>query len=260
MPSSAKKTLGPLIRVFHSRSLVWKDGLTLVLPGSVAVFAPLLYGLFRYRYAIGQFGPAAAEGWSRPWYILAVVAALIFLITAIIRIRTSRRYIAVHQNGLRLSLGRKAYLMWEEMAGVSTQATRDHFLGFSLNPHMQGVIYPNAGKPIQLTSAIQELPELLTLLKAKLYPRLLPNLQTNLHNGQWLHFGPLAIQHKGIKFIRNNTTRSSPPIPWSHVTSVNVDSGFLVVELSDQPRLKLPVSKIPNIELLLQLIQLGVNP
>jgi len=231
----------------------------LILPGSVAVFAPLIYGFSRYSYAIGQFGPVAAERWSRPWYILAVVAALIFLFAAIIRIRTSRHSIAVHQNGLRLLLGQEKYLLWEEIAGVSTQATRYHFLGISFDPNIQGVIYPNTGKPIHLNNAMQNLPELLTLLKAKLYPRLLPHLQTNLNNGQWLHFGPLAIQQKGIILIGRSTPRPTQPIPWSHVTSVNVDSGFLVVELSDQPCLRLPVSKIPNIELLLQLIQPGVN-
>jgi hypothetical protein len=165
----------------------------------------------------------------------------------------------VHNGGLQLSLGRKQILRWEEIAGVSTEITRYHILGIFSGPRMHGIIFPNTGKPIHLSNAIQNLPELLTILKAKLYPRLLPHLQANLQSGQWLYFGPLAIQHKGIKLLIQDMPEQAKTIPWSHVSHVDVNSGFLVVELLDQPDLKLPVSQIPNIELLLQLIQLGVK-
>ncbi len=258
VPPSPRKTLGTLIRVFRHRPLGWIEALSIMLPGGLAVLLPLFYGFGRARYAAGNFGPVAANHWSMPWYILAGVAFVVLLLAAIIRIRKSGRFVAVHANGLRLNLGKKQALRWEQIAGISTETVRYHFLVISSSPRMRGVIYPNTGKPIHLSNAIQDLPELLTMLKAKLYPRLLPNLQANLDNGQWLHFGRLAIQDKGIKLL-NHMPKQDQPIPWSHVTHVDVNSGFLVVELSDRPQLKLPVSQIPNIELLIQLIQLGVN-
>ena len=148
---------------------------------------------------------------------------------------------------------------WEEIAGVTTETIQNQLLGVILRPHIQGYIYPNIGKPVRLDNTIQNLSELLTILKAKLYPRLLPRLQSNLQSGQWLHFGLLAIQHKGIKLLNKHRPNRAQSIPWSQITYVNIESGFIVVELSDRPRLKLPVSKIPNIELLLQLIKMGVN-
>lgn len=235
------------------------EALTLILPGGLAVLLPLFYGYGRARYGAEHFGVVAAEHWSRPWYILASIACGVFLLVAIIRIRDSRKSIAVHTGGLRLNLAKKQSLLWEQIAGVSTESVRYEFLGIILEPRIRGVIYPNTGKPIRLTNAIQELPELLSVLKAKLYPRLYPDLQANLKSGQWLHFGPLAIQSKGIKHLNRGLLKQDQSIPWSQVKHVDVNSGFLVVELSDQPRLKLPVSQIPNIELLIQLIQLGVN-
>ena len=237
----------------------WSDAVTLILPGSLGVLTPLLYGLARARYGFINYGPVAADHWSRPWYLLATIAYLIFTFVAISRIRASRRYIAVYERGLVLNLGRKNILGWDEVAGVTTESVRNQFLGISSRPYVQGTIYPNIGKPVRLDNAIQNLPELLTILKAKLYPRLLPHLQSNLRSGQWLHFGLLAIQHKGIKLLKKHKPNRAQPIPWSQITHINIESGFLVVELSDRPRLKLPVSQIPNIELLLQLIKMGVN-
>jgi hypothetical protein len=259
VPSSNSKPLGASIHIFRHRQLGWLEALTLMLPGGLAVLLPLFYGYGRARFGTERFGVVAAEQWSRPWYLLACIAFIVFLLVAIIRIRDSSKYIAVHIGGLRLNLGNNRSLSWEQIAGVSTETVRYEFLGIKWSPRMRGVIFPSAGKPIRLTNAIQDLPELLSILKARLYPRLYPDLQANLHNGQWLHFGPLAIQRKGIKFLNHIRFKQEQPIPWSQVTHVDVNSGFLVVELSDQPRLKLPVSQIPNIELLIQLIQLGVN-
>ena len=48
-------------------------------------------------------------------------------------------------------------------------------------------------------------------------------------------------------------------IPWSGVRQITVRAGILIVELENQPDIRLPASQIPNLELLLQLIQQGVT-
>ena len=260
MPSHATNNLGSIIKVFRYQPLGWSDAARLFLPGSLAVLIPLLYGLSRARFGILYYGSVAAEHWSRPWFLLAMIAASVLVFAAISRILASRRYLIAYERGLVLNLGGKKYtLRWEEIAGVTTETIHKRVLSISLRPNVQGVIYPNIGKPVRLDNSLQDLPELLTILKAKLYPRLLPHLQSNFQSGQWLHFGLLAIQDRGIKLLNQRKPKLARPIPWSHVAHMNIESGFLVVELSDRPRLKLPVSKIPNIELLLQLIKLGVN-
>jgi len=245
--------------VFRYRPLGRRDIFTLIIPGSLSVLAPLLYGFWRLRQGLLNYGPVAAGYWSRPWYILAVVAALVFIYAAIARIQSAGHFVIVYEGGLGLKLKRRHALRWEEMAGVSTETTGYHFLGIPLGQGYQGMLHPNTGKPIRLTNAIQDLPELLTLLKARLYPRLMPHLKANLESGQWIYFGPIAIRRDGFALRKRGKFPTSQPVPWSRLRRLDVTSGYLVVELSDQPHRKLPVSQIPNVELLLQLIQLGVN-
>lgn len=260
MPNHTPKSLGHPKHIFRYPPLGWKDVLFLILPGTVGVCLPLWFGFSRFRMAQAGYGPVAANLWSRPWYTLAVIALVVFIFISIARIRRAWRFVAVHEQGLRLSLKQTQSLRWEEIAGVSMETTRYHLAGIQLRLAYSGVLYPNAGKPIALPGAIQNLPELLTLIKARLYPRLLPHLQANLESGQWLYFGPIAIQKEGIQISGKGTFDHPRSVDWSQVVRMNILSGYLVVELSDNTTHKLPVSKIPNIELLLQLIQTGVNP
>ena len=223
------------------------------------MLVPLLYGFWRLRQGLLKFGPVAADQWSRPWYILTIVALLIFIYISFVRIQSSGHSVIVYEGGLGLRLKRKQVFRWEEIAGISTETSGYHFLGIPLGLGYQGVIHPNTDKPIPLTNAIQNLPELLTLLKARLYPRLTPNMKANLDRGQWVYFGPIAIRRDGLAFRKRGKYSSSQVIPWLRLRRLDVISGYLVVELSDQPRRKLPVSQIPNVELLLQFIQQGVN-
>lgn len=259
MPGPEIKQLGRLIRIYRSQPLGWKDFFFLILPGALAVIIPLAYGYTRFRTAHLGYGPVAAQLWSRPWYVLALVALSVFIVAAIARIQSTRQFVAVHEQGLYLALNRKAMLRWGEIAGVSLKSTRYHLLGKQFKENYSGTLYPNTGKSIHLSDAIQNLPELLSLLKARLYPRLLPHLQANLESGQWLFFGPLAIQKDGLKLTGTGLLSRSQSIAWTQVAHIDVSSGYLVVELSDKTSRKLPVSKIPNIELLLQLIRMGVN-
>ena len=254
-----QKNLGRLIRRFHFRPMGFRDAGTVLLPGTLAVLVPLYYGYARAHYAKVYYGPVAMDQWSRPWYALALIALLIFLILGVLRIIASRQSVSVYERGLRLSFGPQKNLRWEEIAGLATETSHYHFFGISLKNSFQGMIYPNIHKPIRLTNNIQDLPELLTLIKARLYPRLLPNLVANLEKGQSLHFGPLAMRKDGLILSNKKTSNVGQTVPWVRLQSVDVVSGYLVVELSDHTRRKLPISKIPNIELLLQLIQQGVN-
>src|SRR5512144_142244 len=98
-PLTAKKPLGGVIRIFRHRLLGWIEALLLILPGGLAVLTPLFYGFGRARLAARYFGPVAADHWSRPWYILAGIALVVFLVAVIFRLRKSRQYVAVYAGG-----------------------------------------------------------------------------------------------------------------------------------------------------------------
>ena len=275
--------LGPLVSFYRGRPLEWRDLLLLILPGTLAVLAPLLYGVWRADYAYTHYGPAAADAWSRPWYLAAAILLAIFALVAYLRIRRAHRFVAVHKNGLRLNVpsGRprllhRAYtLPWEDITGIASATIQDHLLNLPLRTHHQVTLYAAAGKPIRLGDALEHLPELASHIKASLYPRLLPGLQVALQGGQWLYFGPVAIHREALQLgpahspvlprppaqsrTRPLGARRRSNIPWSQIERLSVQSGYLLVEFKNRSSRRFPISSIPNFELLLQLVQQGVN-
>jgi hypothetical protein len=243
--------LGPQLALYRQRPLQARDLFSLFIPGGFLVLGPLAYGAYKASFAYTNFGPAAAEAWARPWYILSMIALFFLVLIALLWLRESQNFIAVYQNGLRLALPHHRSLRWEQIAGIGANIEQEHFLGFPLRTRSYAIIYPDTGKPI-LISSFKQLPELVALLKAQLYPRLLPNLQEQFNSGQWLHFGPVSVQSV---FCRIRTRQ----ISWRAVRQVAVRAGDLVVELENDSTIRLPASKIPNLEILLQIIQTGLN-
>jgi hypothetical protein len=249
--------LGPQIALYRERPFQQRYLLVLFFLLGLAVLVPLGYGLYRAWHAYAHFGIAAASSWSRPWYLISLTALTLLILLAIFFVRQAHRFVAVHKHGLRLALPRPISLRWEQIAGIAIGVRQDRFIGFSVRTSYQAILYPNAGKPIRLDSSLENLPELLTRLKAGLYPRLLPNLRASFLGGQWLHFGPVAIHCESIHIQKRSG--SIYRTPWSGVRQITVRSGILIVELENKPDIRLPASLIPNLELLLQLIQQGVT-
>ncbi len=267
----SESDLGSLVYLYHGRQIRQGDVLTLFLPFTVAILAPLVYGLWQVYYATAHYGPLAASLWSRPWFILSGLVFVIFLLVMVYRLYQARRFVAVYKGGLRfnipvgkgLALHRPYRLSWREIAGIATDATREQFLGLPTRQRLRAVLYPNVGKPVRLDDSLQNLPELISRIKASLYPRLLPSLRASFEAGQWLYFGDVAIQRLGLRTGKAPSTAGSAAIPWSHVKNISVQSGYLMVEFKEYSALpsvqQILVSHIPNLELLLQLVQQGVT-
>jgi hypothetical protein len=96
------------------------------------------------------------------------------------------------------------------------------------------------------------LAELAARVKAKVYPLLLPQLRTKFQQGGPLHFGPVALHQDAIQ-LRHES------IPWDQVVHINVQAGHLMVESSSRQPVRVKTSDIPNVELLIQLIQEGAH-
>ena len=263
--------LGPLVYLYHGRQIGRGDVLTLFMPFTVAVLAPLVYGLWRAYSTAVHYGPLAASVWSRPWFILSGLAFALFMVVLAYRLSRAHRSVAVYKGGLRLNMPvgsglgllRPYKLTWGEIAGIATDTTREQFLGFPTRQRLRAVLYPNVGKPVRLDDSLENLPELISRIKASLYPRLLPSLRASFEAGQWLYFGEVAIQRQGLRTGKAPSTARPSAIPWSHVQSISVRSGYLMVEFKEYSALpsvqQILVSRIPNLELLLQLVQQGVT-
>ncbi len=256
MSSVSTKSLGTLIEIHRYRPLKNVDIFTLILPGILAVLCPLGYGAYIASYGYAHYGPVAAQFWSRPWFGLAIIALLIFLTLGIYRLIIARRFVALHQNGLLLNLSKRQRLTWDQIEAISSSTTAKKFLSITLQTRYRGILFPNIGTPIQLDPTIENLPNLLTRIKAKLYPRLLTKLKAELHKGKWLYFGKIAISNTGVRIF---DSAKQDTIPWEHVRHLTIQAGYLLIEQQDSQLIKYKIADIPNLDLLLEIVQSDID-
>ena len=252
--SPMKKNIGSLVAIFRDRPLRWRDIFLTFIPGGLAVLTPLTYGVLRKRYALAYFGPIAAEIWSKPWFLLAEIALIAYLGLALSRLRRARQVVLVYKNAIAIRLYRKKSFLfyWDQLRGIACTTVQPTFFGRAFKTRHRIMIFPENGNPITLNDRIPKITELTGRLKAKLYPRLLPILRENLSKGNPLNFGPITLQQDCL--LLEGTT-----IPWDQITSINVKRGRLIVESSINRPIKIPAGQIINIELLIQLLQDGVE-
>ena len=251
MPDATRKSLGTLISTYRYRPMGWRETIIYLGLGLLAVSIPLIYGFLRYRDAYNNHGELAAITWSRPWFLLAGFALICCCLLLVHRLRLAGRYIAVHQRGMYLAINQKQILRWEEISGIATAMFQPSFFAVRRGVQYRAILFPNIGKPIHIQGAYQNLPECITRIKARLYPRLISELKQTFVEGKWVYFGPVAIQRDAFRLQKKQ-------LSWAEVDHVSVAKGELVVELVDHSSKKIPVAKIPNIEILLQLIDQGV--
>ena len=252
--SSKQNKNGPLVAIFRDRPLRWRDIILTFIPGGLAVLTPLTYGVLRKRYALAYFGPVAADAWSQPWFLLTEIALIAYLGLALSRLKRARQVVLVYKNALAIRIYKnKSYLFfWDQIIGLACTTVQPTFFGRALRARHQIKIFPMGGKPIVLNDRIPNIAELAGRIKAKLYPRLLPNLRKSLNDGNPLDFGPITLRKDSL-LIQDKI------IPWDQINDINVQRGRLIVESGTKRPFKIPAGQIINIEILIQLLQEGVE-
>jgi hypothetical protein len=247
------KIFGPLIAIYQDRPLRWRDLITTFIPAALAVLSPYLYGLQRAQYARTNYGPAAVQNWSRPWFLLSTAALIPLLLFALRRLRRSHRIVRLYKNGISIQgMGwRNRNLFWADISGISNLETQTRFLGIPLGNKCLATLHPTIGKPVRLDHRFPHLDELCARIKAKIYPRLIPEMRSSLLSGSTLFFGPIDMNIERINIQGRHT-------PWVQISGIQVSQGRLMIEFEDQRIRKIPVKKIPNIEIFIQLIQEGL--
>lgn len=242
--------LGPLITRSYGRPLRWRDLFLIFLPGTLAVFAPLGYGVYLASYGYTGFGPSAAEAWSRSWLSLAAFATLILLLLALYRLFSAHRFLAIHERGLHIHSSpfydRKIY--WSQISGVSTSVIQNRFLGLPLGTARQTRVYPHIGKPIHIDRRFGDVSALTNQIETFLYPLLESQIHKSFKSGKWIYFGDVAIHQKGLQLNQR-------VIPWGQITHIYAEGGHLVVKSVEFEPKYVPVSSIPNLVLLFRLLE-----
>jgi hypothetical protein len=139
---------------------------------------------------------------------------------------------------------------WADLAGITSSATRSTILGKNLRTIPGGKIYPKSGRPIDLSNRIEGVPKLIKIVKSNIYPLLWPVMKSEFLQGENIQFGHISLSKDFLQISKKKT-------PWSSVDKLWVDSGYLVVELHEDSKGRVPISKILNLELLLKVIDWG---
>jgi hypothetical protein len=267
---NAASDFGGLLSTHRGYPLTSKD-LWWIIPGLACFILPLAYGAWLFQWINENYGLVAAFYRVQPWLLLAYFAFLSLATLLFYRAWTSRRFISIYEKGLRWRLKgfRIHSLPWEDLSGIASAITQDKFAKRTLRKEYQSILYLSNGTAIVLDERLQDLPGLTEEIKKQYYPQIYPKLLDSLQAGKEIRFGPIALQNQSIqiaRFIQTEEFLASPyhskrmqKLPWSQSLGLTVNSGFLVVQSGNSMTKRIPISQIPNFEILLKMIEQRVK-
>ncbi len=214
-----------------------------------AAGAMAIVGGWRWYTGYTQFGVAAGTGWSRPWLAASGLLIVAVLIDAFRRRQLARRFAAVYKNGLKAHLPglKNQTLRWQDIAGVTVDSSQASLLGMNFSRELRLVVTSNMNGVARLGSELDNLPALIENLKREYYAFLTPRLEADFKANKWLYFGPVSLNQQTLQ-VRGLKT------PIEEIDQIAVKSGTLHIERRGRKPLKVRTDRIPNLELLLKMI------
>ncbi len=269
MPRLLDET-GQMILTHRGRSFSRRD-LWWLLSCLVLICAGLGLGFWQIALLRPRYGLLASYYRVEVWFLMAYFFLLILLASFIYRISTGRRFFSIYENGLRWRIKgfRVHQASFDQITGIAAAETEHRFLGKAIQNDYQSVIYLKDGRVVELDSRLENLPELVRAIKNQFYPKIYPTLLQEFKAGRQLQFGPLAVQNGSLQVAKGvpaSVFLAEPPkpkgmrsLPFSEIVDLAVHSGYLVVKSGHSKTKRIPVSQIPNFEILLKLVEQGVN-
>ncbi|MCU0488105.1 MAG: hypothetical protein MUE67_04030 [Anaerolineales bacterium] len=269
MPKPSDET-GQMILTHPGRSFSRRD-LWWLLPCLGFIGAGLGLGLYQIEQLRPRYGLLASYFRVEVWFLMAYFFLLILLAGIVYRMSTARRFFSIHENGLRWRIKgfRVHQACFDQISGIAAAETERRFLGKAIQNDFQSVIYFKDGRVVELDGRLENLPELVEAIKGQYYPKIYPNLLQEFKAGRQLQFGPLAVQNGSLQLAKGvsaATFLAEPPrpkgmrsVPFSEIADLAVHSGYLVVKSENSKTKRIPVSQIPNFEILLKLVEQRVN-
>jgi hypothetical protein len=237
---------GGVLRSFRPpgayRSLLW--GLAFAAWLLAAVLSAI--GVWRWGLAVLHYGPVVVWPWSAPWFLAAAGAVLLSLGLTVNAFNASRRAVHELRTGLLIEQRKdRTHVPWSAVSAVYTSAIHYRIPVLS-TPRVTIELLSQSGRKVRLPAVLAGAEQLVGSIKARTYPRLLEENREAFNAGQPLEFGPLSLSREGLRYGRRT-------LAWSEVASVTLERGRLEVRPRRGRRWRIPVRRIPNAEVCLQL-------
>lgn len=222
---------------------------------SSGVLITLGFAAWFHQQIAAQNGQLAAIQRSLPWVFLACLILLGYLGLVLQKNALSTNCIDLYQNGLEIYrfLRRPVWIPLKDIQGVIENPITEKFLFIKLRSiyHLEVLTY--SGKKIKFHTQIVNLPELAARIKASIYPTQKKQIEAHLQAGEAVGFGALIFTDGCLYWKRQL-------IPWNAITNLEVIAGILSIQQRTAPRpfhksptFRIPISKIPNYDLFVQL-------
>ena len=251
--------LGAGVARYKSRFSGWRGFFGCL---SICVLAFLLVISFAAGYALSNLIKANRNLLDSPLHILLLVIIFIIYLFWFLLARSYQHtghYVEIYQFGAKLNLpkiGRQVW-KWEDLDGVAVSVVELHYLGITTPMRWRAQLYPQTGKPVEICPEIKNLPELITRLKGAVYPARLRRYRTDFLKGQAIGFGCITIYPDRLEIQKS--TRNSKKLPWSIISSLGVEKGYLIIHPQGKRRLRIPTSSILNLELFLEIVKQDIR-
>lgn len=249
---ASDQSLGNLLATFRGSPIEAPTWVFVFLPGAFVITGAFAYGIYLAISTYQQHGSALAVSRSQPWIIFAALYFIFLAAYLIYRILVSLQRIQIFQNGLgiRNFFLRQNQFLWSDIAGISSSAVKVTFFGKPISTNPSGKIFPLANKPVDISRGYRGVPKITEIVKSRIYPQAWSQIKTDLRNHNPISFGRITIDHQGMRI-------SGKDYDWDSIQRLYTSSGFLVVELHDNSSRKVPAIDIPNLELLLEAVDMG---
>jgi hypothetical protein len=266
-----KSLLGREICLYLHTPLTRQTHFFLMILGLIAVLLPLFLGVRQFQILEDAYGYYAALQRSQVWIYLALLAFLALLFSLVMRSRNLNEFVALYQNGIRFRLKSKrvCWILYQNISGLQEVLIQENFLFIPVKKNHLVNVYPKNGRTISIPSSISDLAGLYANLLKLVNPVLKRRIQDIFNSGQLVEFGEIKVNKYEFRY-RHRT------IQLEQVRDVSIHSGKLLVTVKPraftseqyhmdrhfkQPDvIRIPLSKVINLEILLDIIQTRIRP
>jgi hypothetical protein len=242
-------TAGKGLARFRGQPIGAQTWIFILLPGAMCIIVIYLYGIYLAFSTYQVYGPSLAIARSQAWFLLATILLILLGAFFVYRMLISMQRVTIFENGLQMRsfFLRTRSFSWMDLCGISSSAVRLTFFGKTVRTTPSARLFTNSGQSYDVPRGILGIPKIVKIVKSRLNPLIWPGILADFITGKPIRFGRISVNSEGIQISRRM-------LPWSSITRLYIEGGFLVVELRDNSTHKAATIDIPNLELLLNAV------